>query len=723
MLKKPPILALGFVFAAVALTLVFTGTQGAAAVNNKKERAERLWKMSGHADKDSEVFKHWDAEGSVPTTCAKCHSTPGFKDFLGADGTAGGVVDKAAALGTTVECEVCHIDRFTGILRKNSSVQFPSGAVVNDMGPEGLCMECHQGRASKATIDTKIASSGVANEDTAGSKLSFSNIHYYAAAASQFGTVVKGGYEYAGHEYDARFSHIPGYNACNTCHNPHSLEVNLKACNTCHVGVTDPKDIRYIGSMVDYDGDGDIEEGLYYEVKAMQAKLYEALRSYAKTVVGKPIAYDPITYPYFFNDVNGNGKVDTDEAISANGYTSFTVRSLKAAYNYQVVEKDPNGYAHNGKYLIEIMYDGLVDLNTKLVAGKMDLSLLARGDEGHFDGSGMPFRDWDDSGTVPGSCAKCHSATGLAKYLDGGQVALTQGEPTANGFLCITCHTTPPAVRSVPSVLFPSGLAASLGDSSNLCMICHQGRQSKVSVDTTINVNPNGRFNFLNIHYFPEAAIFLGAEVKGGYEFAGKSYTSRQPFANHGGRFNTCVQCHMSTMVSEEEHNWTMRAHNVAAPMKENCVSCHGQDISQASKGADPTKFKFSGIRPANIPDYDADGNIKEAIKDEILGLEDALYAQIRMYTAATLGTTAVYNADTNPYWFKDLNGNGMADANEAVSTNRYSFDAKGLRAAYNYQVSHKAPHGYIHNALYVAQIMVDAIQYLGGDIQPYTWR
>jgi hypothetical protein len=69
------------------------------------------------------------------------------------------------------------------------------------------------------------------------------------------------------------------------------------------------------------------------------------------------------------------------------------------------------------------------------------------------------------------------------------------------------------------------------------------------------------------------------------------------------------------------------------------------------------------------------------------------------------------------------LNGNGIGDANEAVSTNRFSFDAKSLRAAYNYQVSHKAPHGYIHNALYVAQIMVDAIQHIGGDIRMYTWR
>jgi len=310
MLKKSPILIFGLVLAVAALAFVLTSVQGTAADNSKRARAERLWKMSGHAEAESEVFKHWDAEGSIPTSCAKCHSTHGFKDFLGADGTAGGIVDKAAALGTTVECEACHVDRNSGVLRQNPSVQFPSGLIVNDMGPEGLCMECHQGRASKVTIDTKIVGAALASVDTPSTKLSFSNIHYYAAAASQFGTVVKGGYEYDGRKYDARFSHIVGYNACNTCHNPHSLEVNMKACATCHVGVTDPKDIRYLGSCVDYDGDGNTAEGMYYEVKDLQKKLYQALQSYAKNVVGKPIAYDPLAYPYFFNDTSGNGLAD-----------------------------------------------------------------------------------------------------------------------------------------------------------------------------------------------------------------------------------------------------------------------------------------------------------------------------------------------------------------------------------------------------------------------------
>ena len=215
----------------------------------------------------------------------------------------------------------------------------------------------------------------------------------------------------------------------------------------------------------------------------------------------------------------------------------------------------------------------------------------------------------------------------------------------------------------------------------------------------------------------------MGTAVQVGYEYAGRSYVGRQPFANHGGRFNTCVQCHMSTAVVAQEHNWTMRTHNVAEPMKENCVPCHGNDISQTFKGADPEKFDFEQIRPGNIPDYDADGNIRESLKDEILGLENALYAQIKVYSLAIQGSRALYDGNTYPYWFKDTNNNGILDASEMTSANGFKFNAAGLRASFNFQLSKKEPHGFIHNARYVAQLLVDSIRDLGGDVTKYTWR
>jgi hypothetical protein len=48
---------------------------------------EEAWANSPHNDITSESFIHWDGDDPavVPASCAKCHSEPGYLDFLGAD--------------------------------------------------------------------------------------------------------------------------------------------------------------------------------------------------------------------------------------------------------------------------------------------------------------------------------------------------------------------------------------------------------------------------------------------------------------------------------------------------------------------------------------------------------------------------------------------------------------------------------------------------------------
>ena len=224
----------------------------------------------------------------------------------------------------------------------------------------------------------------------------------------------------------------------------------MEECATCHTGVTKVEDIAKIrmnGSLMDYDGDGNVKEGIAEELAGLQEKLLAAIQAYGKEIGKADIAYSPTTYPYFLADKNGNGKVDADETAA---YTAWTPRLLKAAYNYQVASKDPGKLAHNAKYVIQLMYDSIKDLNTKL-SKPVDIATAVRNDAGHFDGTAMPFRDWDAEGAVPAACAKCHSANGLPEFLDsGGTVAMTSAgsivttgvseQPTANGFACTTCH-------------------------------------------------------------------------------------------------------------------------------------------------------------------------------------------------------------------------------------------------------------------------------------------
>jgi hypothetical protein len=714
MIKKPYIIA---IFLVIGMGVFFAANsqfiEPEVSLQTLASHAEELWRTSGHAHSEAEAFVHWDEDGEISTRCAKCHSTEGIVEFL-TTGSVSTAVPAGPGIENNISCEACHTNPEQGIVRDHTDVTFPSGALVEELGPEAICMECHQGRASGKSVDEDIADAGV-DDDTVSSDLGFINIHYYVAAANQFGTVVNGGYEYAGMTYDARFSHVTGYNACITCHNPHSLQVDLFRCNTCHTGITDPKDIRYYGSFADYDGDGDITEGIYYEIEALKEKLYEAIRQYALNTIGSPIVYDAHSYPYFFSDTNNNGIVDGDDGR----YSTFTPRLLRATYNYQVSQKDPNSYAHGGKYVIQLLYDSIMDLNSKFMV-PVDMTGTHRGDEGHFDGSSEAWRHWDeDEYMVSSRCAKCHRADGLASYLENGVNVETHA---ANVMLCTTCHTTPPSLRSSPTVTFPSGAVLDLGDSSNLCMNCHQGRESMDSVLSKIN-GSDPPWSFTNVHYFPAAAIFYGKEARGGFQFQGKTYAGRKYYPNHMGMFDTCVECHMGTNSIHKPYDVTGEMHNVHKPNPEDCVYCHGQDVSQPNPGADPAKFKFSGIRPASTPDYDADGNKNESLESEIKGLEAALYAELQAF-GFKIGAPIAYDSHSYPYFFNDLNGNGIGDEDEVTRSNGYSFtNARMLKAAYNYQVSLKEPHGFIHNSRYVAQILVDSIEHVGGSVTKYTWR
>jgi len=132
------------------------------------------WASSPHAKRDAEPFNHWNKERAIPVECARCHSTPGFLDYLGADGTAAGVVNHLAPIGTVITCIACHNAKTLTL----SSVIFPSGLKVDKLGPEARCMTCHQGRESTVSVNKAIANQG---DDAVNPKLGFINVHYRAA--------------------------------------------------------------------------------------------------------------------------------------------------------------------------------------------------------------------------------------------------------------------------------------------------------------------------------------------------------------------------------------------------------------------------------------------------------------------------------------------------------------------------------------------------------------
>ncbi len=642
---------------------------------------ESLWAASGHADAEAEAFVHWDDTDppQVPTSCAKCHSAPGFEDFLGADGTEAGKVDNPAPIGTVIDCLACHNNGTAEL----DSVVMPSGAEITGLGKEAICMQCHQGRESSVSVDTYLAGKEVTDDDAVNAALGFRNIHYMAAAATQLGTFAKGGYQYESKSYDARFAHVQGMDTCIDCHNPHSLEVEVGSCVACHpnvMTVEDLKNVRMAGSAGDYDGDGDAAEGIYYEIQGLQEILYNAIQTYAANA-GTPVVYNAGSHPYFFVDDNADGVADPNEKTA---YKAFTARLVKATFNYQFSLKEGGAFAHGGKYMIQLLHDSIEDLDPAMVAN------LTRDDAGHFAGSEEPWRHWDGDGEVSGRCSKCHSAMGLPFFLKEG---VTASQPLSNGLLCTTCHDSLPEFtrRTAEKVTFPSGASLTTGDlDSNLCINCHQGRESGASITTRIAGldldTVSSTLSFVNVHYFAAGATLFGTQAKGTYEYEGKTYQGR---LKHVSSFDTCTECH-------DAHALDVGIQACASPF------CHG--------GVQ----KAQNIRK-DIRDFDGDGSKTEGLAGEIDSLADILLGAMMDYARDVAGQPIAYDPHSHPYFYNDDNDNGQADEGEA----RYnSWTPRLLRAAYNYQYVQKDPGAFAHNGKYIIQVLYDSLEDLSAKVQ-----
>jgi hypothetical protein len=218
-------------------------------------------------------------------------------------------------------------------------------------------MECHQGRESTVSVDKAI---GDNPDDTVVDGLNFRNPHYFGAGATLWGTEAKGAYEYKGKTYLGHHAHVDLNLTCVNCHNAHELGINTQLCSGCHGGATDPATIRM--GNTDYDGDGDTKEGMAGEVSTMTEKLLAALQKYAADKIKTPIVYSPSAYPYFFIDTNANGVTDPEDMTPDSRYATWTPRLLRGAYNYQWTQKDPGTFAHNGKYILQVLYDSIADL-------------------------------------------------------------------------------------------------------------------------------------------------------------------------------------------------------------------------------------------------------------------------------------------------------------------------------------------------------------------------
>jgi hypothetical protein len=452
--------------------------------------------------------------------------------------------------------------------------------------------------------------------------------------------------------------------------------------------VTQAWNIRQIASRnQDYDGDNNRTEGIYFEIQGLRDRLLTAIQRYGAERA-QPLCYGD-SHPYWFKDSNGDGTCSQAESVAANRFASWTPRLQKAAYNHQLSKVDPGAFAHNAKYIIQLLHDSIQSLNGALTV-PLDTSLLVRNDPGHFNGASRAARNWDTSETVQASCSRCHS--GAQGYRFFVQYGVGQLVPeTANGLECFTCHENfePGYEVFVPSrTWLPDNRTVNLPGQDNLCANCHIGRASKATIDAALAAG--GTLRFQNVHYMPAAGTREGTLAKAGYEYPGKTYAGR---LTHMGGVQ-CTSCHVPG-----QSNHTFR---IADVWDTRCETCHA-DQSAADQ-----------IRLTHLLDYDGDGNTTESLKAEVDGMAARLLAAMRGVTSNGI----CYNGDVNPYFFRDTDQNGTCSTAEAVSTNAYApFTPALVKATHNYQLSKKDPGSWAHNFNYIGQLLFDSVEDLTGAV------
>ena len=682
------------------------------------------WASSGHGDMTATPWRRFDP-GPVSTSCAQCHSAAGFLDFA-----VDAVVTEANPPSLGLECAACHTGSPSSYYNPTfgalEPVQFPVDVAeceadlaecdlmgnpipnLSLFGSSNMCLVCHQGRESGQDVQNRI------DFDSGEGPYSFLNIHYYAAAATLFGTESNAGYEYD-EEYiprDTFPSHPDDFSTCEGCHmtnaengENHTWIPDLATCQSCHGG----NSFQTLGGTPSQS---------YTNIQALQPELYAAIQAYADDVCIVPA--DPSAEPptperdcgpivYDGAWCNDNGEPCT----RSNSYRDFDAKLLSAAYNYQVAEKDPNGFVHNGSYIQQILYDSIDDLGgtpSVAVIGRGDLTLdgsaIATASKtqqwqisGHGDTGSEVFRHWDEDLMVSASCTKCHNTNGFGEFAMG-QMTTSQLPLSAVG--CTSCHNqfnlfanaetrwddlaTNPALEPV---VFPSGETATFNNSSNICMACHQGRSSGDDVDDATSNGANDplydSYDFTDIHYYAAGATFFGGDVRGGYQYEGATYRGENPWGVHtqlNGAMGLvdCVGCHMNADITQEKKHTFL-------PKVADCSTCHPGSTFPTLANSPSNNF------------------------DDIEVLTTELLAAIEAYAdggGLPKVSPVQYDASAYPYWFKA----GVP----AIYPNRYlDFDFDMLTAAYNYQVALKDPAGYIHNGVYIKQILFDSIDVMGG--------
>lgn len=717
----------------------------------------------------------------------------------------------ATSFAEGMTCGMCHNEATVlggGDLDRHV---FASGVKLTMDGNTAICSQCHDGarpgyEVSKVkAVLTDAANASVGPDDQLVKGNGVVRAHYLAAAATLFGGEASGYYEYKGggmggtftmrNIYTGRNEH-GGKAACTDCHNAHTGELprdsEIKAkCGVCHfneagapvASLVELEEIRQYGFEGDIDGDLNAHESLRDEINGLGEVLYSTIRAYATEVAGASICAADNRYYYdngqfgatasngvceegeFKNQVEASCSVGnpgeykdkaTCEAASgvwtdavSNQYTRFTPRLLAAGFNYLMFQSDRGAWAHNPRYVIEVLSDTILDLNIGLGASAITTP-VKRAFNGHFGGAedaspyaAMTYHAASNPpmGFTSGACYQCHGGTaGLAEYLANPTAPAWPSaapEPNqssaytayqVNALQCSVCHTygaDMKGIKAIETAYFPGQKAIDAENTNGvvlvaaadapkgftLCATCHSGRENMASIVKKIGDKEPGDFSLSvsNPHYLGAAGIMLGDEAKMMFQYPDKSYTGKPAFWNaetngnapgpHGSPHGAaCTGCH-DPKGTAHTFEITVADMTVDDPAT--------TDVNEAGKCGECHTLTGHGdysLLPIEHHFNTAKAEVLAAIRAYATTNKDL----IRTALSNPDFETVCFNATKHPYFY--------VETSAGCSTSQFNkADSKLLAAMFNYLWMDKAKGAWAHNEFYVLQVAYDTIEDLDG--------
>jgi hypothetical protein len=294
--------------------------------------------------------------GANRDNCVRCHTAPGFRNFVEFGGKTAYVTNTVYEAITCAACHDPHDATHPHQLRAANTYTLPEGTTVTNVGSGALCMTCHHSRNGEVTQNITNYKLGLPT---------WANGSSFGVHDSTAGDMVEGVNAFTyGKEIPSGSHNAVIPNVCVGCHmqpvapdhpaftkaGGHTFSMTypvvsggvtntvdlVNVCVKCHGPIQE-----FNFARKDYDGDG-IIDGVQTEVQHLLEKLSRLLPNSTYRADGNYI---------------GDGLVKSP-SVKTNWPTKF----LQAAWNWQFVNVEGSKGVHNAPYAVGVLKASIADL-------------------------------------------------------------------------------------------------------------------------------------------------------------------------------------------------------------------------------------------------------------------------------------------------------------------------------------------------------------------------